>query len=278
MKYNKCKICQGEIERINEKFNLGKCSNCNFIFCMTIFSQEQFIKVYDDLYNKENSEYQRHSKTEFDQIVNEQVLKIGFNRSKLIKRNILKLNCQSVLEIGSGIGLIGAYIRSKNDNIDYIGIELDKEAFHKSQELKLNTINGDFREMDKIDRQFDVIMLWEVIEHLQDLNVFMELAYKKLNVNGRIILSTPNYNKIVNYPIRGKDQLFQDEPPVHLNFFTIASIKNVFDSFQFQNIKVKIKKYPYLELGKKRFYINCIKALFNKYEGSTIYLEAIKKG
>jgi 2-polyprenyl-3-methyl-5-hydroxy-6-metoxy-1,4-benzoquinol methylase len=278
MKYNKCKICQGEIERINEKFNLGKCSNCNFIFCLTIFSQEQFIKVYDDLYNKENSEYQRHSKTEFDQIVNEQVLKIGFNRSKLIKRNILKLNCQSVLEIGSGIGLIGAYIRSKNDNIDYIGIELDKEAFHKSQELKLNTINGDFREMDKIDRQFDVIMLWEVIEHLQDLNVFMELAYKKLNVNGRIILSTPNYNKIVNYPIREKDQLFQDEPPVHLNFFTIASIKNVFDSFQFQNIKVKIKKYPYLELGKKRFYINCIKALFNKYEGSTIYLEAIKKG
>jgi 2-polyprenyl-3-methyl-5-hydroxy-6-metoxy-1,4-benzoquinol methylase len=277
MKYNKCKICQGEIERINEKFNLGKCSNCNFIFCLTIFSQEQFIKVYDDLYNKENSEYQRHSKTEFDQIVNEQVLKIGFNRSKLIKRNILKLNCQSVLEIGSGIGLIGAYIRSKNDNIDYIGIELDKEAFHKSQELKLNTINGDFREMDKIDRQFDVIMLWEVIEHLQDLNVFMELAYKKLNVNGRIILSTPNYNKIVNYPIREKDQLFQDEPPVHLNFFTITSIKNVFESFQFQNINVKIKKFPYLELWKKRFYINCFKALFKKYEGSTIYLEAIKK-
>lgn len=278
MKYCKCKICNGEIEQINEKFNLGKCSNCKFIFCLTIFSQEQFIKVYDDLYNKENSEYQRHSKTEFDQIVKKQIIKIGYNRAKLIKRNILKLNCQSVLEIGSGIGLIGAYIRSKNDKIDYRGIELDKEAFYKSQQLKLNTINGDFREMDKIEEQFDVIMLWEVIEHLQDLNVFMDLAYKKLKVNGRIILSTPNYNKIVNYPTREKDQLFQNEPPVHLNFFTITSIKNVFYSFQFQNIKVRIKKYPYLELSKRRFYINFVKAIFNRYEGPTIYLEAIKKG
>lgn len=42
---------------------------------------------------------------------------------------------------------------SKNDKIDYRGIELDKEAFYKSQQLKLNTINGDFREMDKIEEQ-----------------------------------------------------------------------------------------------------------------------------
>lgn len=278
MKYSECKICQGKIEVINEKYNLGKCSNCEFIFCLTIFSKEQFIKVYDDLYNKESGEYQRHSKTEFDQIVHQQVVKIGFNRTKLIEKNILKINCQSVLEIGSGIGLVGAYICLKNDKIEYNGIELDKEAFNKSQQLKLNTINGDFREMDKIEKQFDVIMLWEVIEHLQDLNLFLELAYKKLNVNGRIILSTPNYNKIVNYPFREKDQLFQNEPPVHLNFFTNRSIKNVFESFQFKNVNVRIKKLPYFELRKKRFYIDCFKALFSKYEGSTIYLEAIKKG
>lgn len=104
------------------------------IFCKTIFFQEQFIKVYDDLHNKENSEYQRHSKTEYDQIINKKIIKIGYNRTKLINRNVFKINCQSVLEIGSGIGLIGAYILSKNANIDYVGIELDKEALlnHKS--------------------------------------------------------------------------------------------------------------------------------------------------
>ncbi|WP_165818118.1 class I SAM-dependent methyltransferase [Flavobacterium sp. 103] len=247
------------------------------IFCLTAYSQEQFVTVYDELYNKENSKYQRHSKIEFDQIVQEQVINIGLNRSRLIKKNILNTNCQSVLEIGSGIGLIGAHIRLKNEQILYTGIELDEEAFRKSQQLKLNTINGDFKEMEKIKGQFDVIMLWEVIEHLQDLKLFLDLAYKKLNYNGKIILSTPNYNKILNYPDREKDQLFQDEPPIHLNFFTAENIKNIFEFHHFVNCKIMVKKFPYVELNKKRFYLNSFKALLNSYQGSTIYLEAIKK-
>lgn len=275
--FKTCKICHDSIELINEKFNLGQCVKCKFIFCLTAYSQEQFVAVYDELYNKENNKYQRHSKIEFDQIVKEQVIKIGLNRSRLIKKNILNANCQSVLEIGSGIGLIGAHIRLKNEQIQYTGIELDEEAFRKSQQLKLNTINGDFKEMEKIKGQFDVIMLWEVIEHLQDLKLFLDLAYKKLNYNGKIILSTPNYNKILNYSDREKDQLFQDEPPIHLNFFTTEYIKNIFEFHHFANCKIIVKKFPYVELAKKKFYLNSFKALLNRYQGSTIYLEAIKK-
>jgi 2-polyprenyl-3-methyl-5-hydroxy-6-metoxy-1,4-benzoquinol methylase len=275
--FNTCKVCDNRIELINEKFNLGLCTKCKFIFCLTAYSQEQFVAVYDELYNKENSKYQRHSKIEFDQIVKEQVIKIGLNRSRLIKNNILNTNCQSVLEIGSGIGLIGAYVRLKNKQVRYTGIELDEEAFRKSQLLKLNTINGDFTEMEKIEGQFDVIMLWEVIEHLQDLKLFLDLAYKKLNNKGKIILSTPNYNKILNYPNRENDQLFQDEPPIHLNFFTTESIKNIFELYRFANCKIEVKKFPYIALTKKIFYLNTFKALLNKYQGSTIYLEATKK-
>ena len=275
--FNSCKVCQDRIELINEKLNLGQCTKCKLIFCLTVYSQEQFVTVYDELYNKENSKYQRHSKIEFDQIVKGNSINIGLNRSRLIKKNILNANCQSVLEIGSGIGLIGAYIRLQNAQIQYTGIELDEEAFRKSQQLKLNTINGDFKEMEKTAGQFDVIMLWEVIEHLQDLKLFLDLAYKKLNTNGKIILSTPNYNKILNYPNREKDQLFQDEPPIHLNFFTAESIKNVFEFHHFANCKIVVKKFPYVALAKKRFYLDSFKALWNNYQGSTIYLEAIKK-
>jgi 2-polyprenyl-3-methyl-5-hydroxy-6-metoxy-1,4-benzoquinol methylase len=275
--FNTCKVCDNNIELINVKYSLGQCTNCKFIFCLNVYSQEQFVTVYDELYNKENSKYQRHSRIEFDQIVNEQLVKIGFNRSRLIKKNILNSNCQSVLEIGSGIGLIGAYIRLKNKNIQYTGIELDQEAYRKSQQLKLNTINGDFTEMEKIEGEFDVIMLWEVIEHLQDLKLFLDLAYKKLNNKGKIILSTPNYKKIQNYPNREKDQLFQDEPPIHLNFFTVENIDNIFKLYHFINCKIEVKKIPYIALTKKSFYLNFFKALFNKYQGSTIYLEATKK-
>lgn len=271
-----CKICNGKVQLINRKYNLGKCDQCKFIFCLTAFTQTEFITVYDELYNTENSQYQRHSKDEFNKILSNQPLKVGWNRSRLINKNIVNTRCKSVLEIGSGIGLVGAYILSKDNKINYTGVELDKEAFEKSQQLKLNTIHGDFKEIEKIDTLFDVIMMWEVIEHLQDLNLFLDLAYKKLNSNGKIILSTPNYNKIYNYPKRNIDEIFQDQPPIHLNFFTPESIKNVFEFHGFQNCKVRVKKFPYLQINDFQFYCNLIKALLNSYFGTTLYFVATK--
>ena len=276
VQFNECKICKGEVKLINRKYNLGKCTKCKFIFCLTTFTQEEFIKVYDELYNRDSSQYQRHSKDEFDEIISDRPINVGWDRSRLIKKNILNSKCKSVLEIGSGIGLVGAYIRSKDSFIEYVGIELDKEAFEKSQLLKLNTIHGDFKEIDKIETLFDVIMMWEVIEHLQDLNSFLVLAYKKLNANGKIILSTPNYNKIYNYPKRDNDQIFQDEPPIHLNFFTPESIINVFEFYQFKECKVKVKRLPYLQINSFKFYINVLKAFFNRYFGTSLYFEATK--
>ncbi|KAB1156559.1 class I SAM-dependent methyltransferase [Flavobacterium luteum] len=275
--YSCCKICEGEIKLINKKYNLVECVNCKLIFCKSIFSQHEFIDVYNELYNKENSHYERHSKDEFNKILNGHSIKVGFNRSRLIKKTVLNGKCKSVLEIGSGVGFIGTYIRNHNDAIKYTGVELDKEAFEKSKILNLNTINGDFSVIEKIESNFDVIMMWEVIEHLQDLKLFLELAYKKLNTNGKIILSTPNYNKIYNYPNREEDQIFQDLPPIHLNFFTPQNIKNIFEIHQFKNCIVNVKKLPYLQVSSFVFYINVLKSFFNKYQGTTIYFEATKK-
>lgn len=274
--FTTCKICNNEIETINVTYNLSQCKKCDFIFYAKIHTQEEFIKVYDDLYNNTNAMYKNHSVTEFNNLISKKKIQIGLNRSKLIDRNIFKSNCKSVLEIGSGIGLVGSYIRQKNPNIQYTGIELDSEAYKKSKQLGLNTINADFTEIKHLNNTFDIIMLWEVIEHLQDLKLFLELAYSKLNTGGKIILSTPNYNKILNYPDREKDQLFQSLPPVHLNFFTTDNIKTIFELNNFKNCNAVLKKWPYLEIKLISFYINIIKTIFKKHQGTTIYFEATK--
>lgn len=276
MEYKECKICQGEVKLINEKFNLAQCYNCKLIFCLTIYSQDQFIAVYDELYNKENAIYRNHAVVEYAMLLENKKIKVGYHRSRLLRKHVLNGKCESVLEIGSGIGLIGSYIRNKNEKIKYLGIEIDKESYQKSQFLKLNTINDDFTAIETIEESFDVIMLWEVLEHLQDLKLFLELAYKKLNKNGKVILSTPNYNKIYNYPKRDADTIFQDEPPVHLNFFTKENITAIFEIDHFVKCKATVKKFPYIDLKRKKFYTDFFKSLFSSYNGSTIYLEATK--
>ena len=277
LKYSNCKICSGDTKIINETYQLIECNHCSLIFSENIFSQDEFVKVYDELYNRADSSYQRHSKDEFEKLKDGDV-QIGKNRSGLVNRNIIKNNnCKSVLEIGSGIGLVGSYIKLKAPLIVYKGIELDTEAYLKSKSLGLDTFNGDFQIISKFDETFDVIMLWEVIEHLQDLNLFLELAYSKLNKGGKILLSTPNYDKIYNYPERDKDALYQNEPPIHLNFFTKRNINAIFKMKGFSSIEVRVKKFPYLEKNIIRFTKNYIKALLGKYNGPTLYLVAQKK-
>lgn len=276
IEHKNCKVCKSEVKLINETYNLGQCKNCKLIFCLTIYSQDQFIAVYDELYNKDNAIYRNHAVLEYAMLVENKKIKVGYHRSRLLKKHVLNGKCESVLEIGSGIGLIGSYIRNENEKIKYLGIEIDKESYQKSQFLKLNTVNDDFTAIDTIEASFDVIMLWEVLEHLQDLELFLELAYKKLNKNGKIILSTPNYNKIYNYPKREEDAIFQDKPPIHLNFFTKENIISVFEINHFVKCNARVKKFPYLDIKSKKFYVDFFKSIFNTYHGSTIYLEVTK--
>lgn len=275
--YNTCKVCENTIKIVNEKYNLGQCDNCNLIFCLTIFSQDEFVKVYDELYNIANTHYKYHSVVEYNMLRENKKIKVGFHRAKLLKKHVLNKQCQSVLEIGSGVGLIGSYIRKHDTRINYLGIEIDKESFAKSKTLGLNTINDDFKAMENIEESFDVIMLWEVLEHLQDLKTFINLAYKRLNNGGKIILSVPNYDKIYNYPNRNKDVIFQDLPPIHLNFFTKENIVTVFEFNHFEDCIATIKKFPYINLKRMGFYSEFIKALFNKYNGSTLYFIGCKQ-
>lgn len=274
-KFKNCKVCSGKVIKVNKTFELVQCENCKLIFSENIFTQDEFVKVYDNLYNKNDSAYQRHSKNEFDKIKQGNI-NVGKNRGALINKNIIKGNCKSVLEIGSGVGLVGSYVRKNKPSVKYKGVELDKEAFLKSQELGLNTYNGDFTIMQNFDELFDVIMLWEVIEHLQDLKQFIDLAYAKLNTGGTLILSTPNYDKIKNYPNGKKDFLYQNEPPIHLNFFTKNNLKNVMEASGFKKCTIRIKKFPYFEKNAIRLIRNYTKAILGMYNGPTLYLEAKK--
>jgi 2-polyprenyl-3-methyl-5-hydroxy-6-metoxy-1,4-benzoquinol methylase len=275
--YNTCKVCNNSIKIVNEKYNLGQCENCKLIFCLTIFSQDEFVKVYNDLYNNANTHYKYHSVVEYKMLLENKKIKVGFHRAKLLKKYVLNKQCQSVLEVGSGVGLIGSYIRKHDARVAYLGIEIDKESFDKSKKLGLNTINDDFKAIEKIEESFDVIMLWEVLEHLQDLKVFIELAHKRLNKDGKIILSVPNYDKIYNDSNRKKDVIFQDLPPIHLNFFTKENIVTVFEFNHFKECIATAKKFPYINLKRIGFYSEFIKALFNKYNGSTLYFIGSKK-
>ena len=270
-KYSRCKYCGGKISLVNHTHSLVECEDCNLIFSSRIFEQSEFEKIYDKLYNSENPKYRQHSIKEYEEIKSG-IFNVGYNRRRLINKYV-KSN-SSVLEVGCGIGLVGAYIQNKFPGADYTGIEIDEKISTKARAFGLNIISGDFTVMENLPVTYDIVFMWEVLEHIQDMKYCLELIQDKLKPGGLLIFSVPNYDKRLNYDNPG-DTIFQDGPPVHLNFFRKETVRNIFDANEFEVVDLEKKKLPYFNI--KSLSTMFLKVLAGKYEGSTLFCVIRKK-
>jgi len=263
--FENCKYCGEEVKSENQRFNLVECQNCRLIFSSKRYHQTEFEEVYDRLYNSENPKYKLHSIKEYEEIKNN-IFRIGYNRKRIINQNLK--NNSKILEIGSGIGLMGSFIKNKFPESYYTGIEIDEKISEKARSFGLNIKNGDFTIMESINEKFDVVLMWEVLEHIQDLKKCVDLIAKRLDTNGLFIFSVPNYDKRANYKNK-EDCIYQDGPPIHLNFFREQSINKIFNSQEFEILSCKKKKLPYLNLKSIRRMF--FKIIAGKYQGPTIF-------
>ncbi|MGI0016154.1 MAG: class I SAM-dependent methyltransferase [Nitrososphaera sp.] len=78
---------------------------------------------------------------------------------------------------------------------------------------------------------FDVITLWEVIEHSPDPWAFLTELRHLLKHHGVLALSTPNFNSIV---ARSNFASWHElRPPMHLHYFTPGSVKKLLEECGF---------------------------------------------
>jgi len=67
-----------------------------------------------------------------------------------------------------------------------IGVDI-----HKSKHVNLGIVQGN-AEYVNLQRQFDVVVLGEIIEHSDNQGLMVQNAYKHLKQGGLLIISTPN--------------------------------------------------------------------------------------
>jgi SAM-dependent methyltransferase len=87
-----------------------------------------------------------------------------------------------VLEVGAGDRRMGELLRNHRQAIDYRSIDIDPHGDH------------DYRSLDEIDRTFDCVFAFEVVEHIgvDELPGWLARLGELLAPGGRLVLSTPN--------------------------------------------------------------------------------------
>ena len=91
-----------------------------------------------------------------------------------------------VLEFGCGNG--GFLKRIINEAESVVGVELDDEAVKKLNKDGIRTV----RSIDELNGKFDVICMFDVIEHLSEPYGILKQLYELLECGGILICETPN--------------------------------------------------------------------------------------
>ena len=122
--------------------------------------------------------------------------RMSYILDQINNRNIRNLK---ILDVGCGGGIICeplARLGAKVTGIDFAPNNIIAAKIHsKKNKLKINYINKDI-EKSKLDEKFDIILMFEVLEHLDNWKKTIKNIKKNLNKNGLIIISTINRNLI----------------------------------------------------------------------------------
>ena len=124
-------------------------------------------------------------------------------RIKYILDHIQKKNIKNIkiLDLGCGGGLVCeplCRLGAKVTGIDFVENNIKVAKLHaKKNNLQINYLIKDIENLP-IKEKYDVIILFEVLEHIQDWKMILNKIKINLNKNGLLFLSTINRNIISN--------------------------------------------------------------------------------
>jgi SAM-dependent methyltransferase len=148
-----------------------------------------------------------------------------------------------VLDIGCSFGRqLKKYYK---DGFDVYGIDLNGKAI---EDAKKNIPNGHFKNalLEKSsfeDNFFDTIRTSHVLEHVYNIDSFLEEAFRILKPGGKFIIKVPHGNSL-EFDIFGR-YASQSWIPFHINLFSGETLKRKLSEFGFVKIKYKTKAIPW---------------------------------
>jgi SAM-dependent methyltransferase len=126
-----------------------------------------------------------------------------------------------LLELGCAYGF---FLQEARPYFDVSGIELAEDAAEHARRAGLNVLSGmaDEENLQRIG-PVDVIVLFDVIEHLPDPRATLALCERHLKPGGLIVITTGDFGSLLARLTRSRWRLMT--PPQHLWFFTKPSLR-----------------------------------------------------
>lgn len=235
---NKCPWCGSDKAQINlwlkdeflskEDFHICECLNCGLLYTMPRPSKDKIGEYY------KSEEYYSHqeNKKGFIPKVYEAVKKINLKHKYKLASNGLKVG--KVLDVGCGVG--DFLHTAEMHGWECTGVEPSEDA----KVIAQKRMNGKIISSEDLENIpegfFDLITMWHVLEHVDDLRWQVEQLRRLVKPKGRVVIALPNYK---SYDGQYYKELWAAyDVPRHLNHFNKTTLTKIFKACGMELVKM----------------------------------------
>lgn len=232
-KQNHCRICLSTDSKLlftKDGYDIVQCNNCHLVF-LNFAPDDKFLT---DYYSK-NFFHDSGSKHGFSNYETE-----SKNLQKTFKQHIEILrkyqNNGNLLDIGCATG---TFMEEAVKYWQVYGVEISSYASGVAKQKKLKVFTGKLEESPYKKQKFNIVTLWDTIEHLPDPLATMGLIFQMTEPDGIIALTTGDIGSRLS-KVSGRFWHLYNIPQ-HLSFFNRKTITHLLSKSGF---KVKEITYP----------------------------------
>lgn len=178
-----------------------------------------------------------------------------------------KLYQPKILDLGCGTGWLSSVVGNFGPTtaVDLSSTAVENAAIKHPHVQFMQT---DVFDWDYPEEQFDIVISQEVIEHVEDQNAYLGIAYRMLRRGGYLILTTPNARTLYAMPEEQRNSWSQQ--PIE-NWLNTSELENLLkDRFEIIRLTTIIPGYgvkgTYRLANSLRF-----KSFFEKAAGGCLF-------
>lgn len=214
-----------------ENFQMWQCADCTLRFTQDIPAPGDIGRYY------QSDDYISHSDTKKGLISG--LYHFAKNITLRSKRNLLNnvtgKQGGALLDLGCGTGAFLHTMKEAGWNVK--GVEPDEGARKKAKELYALDILPATEFFSLHSKQFDVITMWHVLEHVHELHAYIDNLRELLKDDGVLIIAVPNYT---SWDARYYHYFWAAyDVPRHLYHFSPESMSTLMNKHGFNVIQKK---------------------------------------
>ena len=213
-----CAVCGSEqfspLYKVKD-FAIVACKSCGFVAVNPRVENEQLHLLYTDKYFSGASE--NYGYQDYDLTANLRILTFSKWLERI--RPFLSATKGPVLDIGCASGYFIDLMQQEGWPVE--AIELDQAMVVKLRERGLQIFDRPFEDFVSA-KKYKSITLFDVMEHIPDLQTTFKKLHDLLDEDGVVAMITPNFGSRQR-KIFGK-RWFQFKPLEHIHYFTPATL------------------------------------------------------